>query len=138
MPRTCVGVKGSRVQSVVRELRGEKVDIVEWSNDLATYLSNSLSPAVVDQVEIDEAAGGIVKINPLVDWSHDDVWSYVRSHEIPVNRLHAKGYPSVGCAPCTRPVREGEDPRSGRWWWELPETKECGLHVDEESEGSGI
>ena len=90
------------------------------------------------RVEIDESAGGILKINPLVDWDRDEVWNYVRTHNVPTNRLHQKGYPSVGCAPCTRAVRPGEDPRAGRWWWERPETKECGLHVDEEAEGSGI
>jgi len=90
------------------------------------------------RLEIDEGAGGLLKINPLVDWSADDVWRYVREHDVPVNRLHAEGFPSVGCAPCTRAVKPGEDPRAGRWWWENPETKECGLHVDEEAGGSGI
>ncbi len=90
------------------------------------------------KVEIDPAHGGIVKVNPIADWSHDDVWKYVRAHDIPVNRLHAEGYPSVGCAPCSRAVAQGDDPRSGRWWWELPETRECGIHVEMEEEGSGI
>ena len=90
------------------------------------------------RLEIDEGAGGLLKINPLVDWSADDVWHYVREHDVPVNRLHAEGFPSVGCAPCTRAVKPGEDPRAGRWWWENAETKECGLHVDEEADGSGI
>jgi phosphoadenosine phosphosulfate reductase len=90
------------------------------------------------KVEIDRVNGGIVKVNPLVDWTNDEVWQYVRSHNIPVNRLHSRGYPSVGCAPCTRAIKAGEDPRAGRWWWENPETKECGLHADEEIEGSGI
>jgi phosphoadenosine phosphosulfate reductase len=90
------------------------------------------------KVEVDRANGGILKVNPLVDWSYDDVWRYVRSHGVPVNRLHDEGYPSVGCAPCTRAIQAGEDPRAGRWWWENPETKECGLHADEEIGGSGI
>lgn len=90
------------------------------------------------RLEMDESAGGLLKINPLADWSADDVWHYVREHNVPVNRLHAEGFPSVGCAPCTRAVKPGEDPRAGRWWWENPETKECGLHVDEEAGGSGI
>ncbi len=88
------------------------------------------------KVEVD--AHGLVKINPLVDWSSDQVWTYVRANDVPVNRLHAEGFPSVGCAPCTRAIKVGEDPRAGRWWWENPDTKECGLHVDEESDGSGI
>jgi phosphoadenosine phosphosulfate reductase len=89
------------------------------------------------KVEID-ADARLVKVNPLVDWSSDQVWRYVRAHDVPVNRLHAEGFPSVGCAPCTRAIKPGEDPRAGRWWWENPETKECGLHADEEADGSGI
>jgi len=90
------------------------------------------------KVEIDDAHGGLVKINPLVDWSHEQVWEYVREHNVPVNRLHKAGYPSVGCDPCSRAIQPGEDIRAGRWWWENPETKECGIHVEEESGGSGI
>jgi phosphoadenosine phosphosulfate reductase len=81
-------------------------------------------------VEVDErdALHGLAKVNPLAHWSHDDVWRYLRAHDVPVNALHARGYPSVGCAPCTRAVAPGDDPRSGRWWWEQPESRECGLH----------
>jgi phosphoadenosine phosphosulfate reductase len=89
-------------------------------------------------LEIDEGNGGILKINPLVGWTSDEVWGYVREHDVPVNRLHAEGYPSVGCSPCSRAVKPGDDPRSGRWWWENADTRECGLHVDEEAGGSGI
>lgn len=89
------------------------------------------------KVEFDEAAGGIVKLNPLADWTHDDVWKYVDEHEIPVNRLHTQNYPSVGCEPCTRAIKVGEDPRAGRWWWESDDTRECGIHLGEEG-GSGI
>ena len=98
----------------------------------------SLTRSDTSKVEVDRANGGILKVNPLVDWSYDDVWQYFRSHDVPVNRLHNQGYPSVGCAPCTRAVKADEDPRAGRWWWEKPETKECGLHADEEIGGSGI
>jgi len=97
----------------------------------------SITRTDVPKVEI-EAASGLVKINPLADWSHDQVWTYVREHRVPVNRLHAEGYPSIGCAPCTRAVQPGDDPRSGRWWWENADTRECGLHVGEETDGSGI
>ncbi len=90
------------------------------------------------KVELDDAHGGLVKINPLVDWSLEQVWEYVREHNVPVNRLHKAGYPSVGCDPCSRAIQPGEDIRAGRWWWENPETKECGIHVEEESGGSGI
>lgn len=71
----------------------------------------------------------LMKLNPLKDWSEQMVWDYIRSHNIPYNPLHDKGFPSIGCSPCTRAVREGEDLRAGRWWWEQPENKECGLHV---------
>jgi phosphoadenosine phosphosulfate reductase len=80
-------------------------------------------------VEIDEAHGKILKLNPLAGWTEQEVREYVRKRGLPVNRLHDIGYPSIGCAPCTRPVAPGEDPRAGRWWWERPEHKECGLHA---------
>ncbi len=69
-----------------------------------------------------------IKVNPLVDWNLEQVWDYIHIHKIPYNTLHDKGYPSIGCLPCTRAILPGEDVRSGRWWWELPENKECGLH----------
>lgn len=84
------------------------------------------------------ADGRLVKINPLVDWSREDVMQFVRDNGVPVNRLHQRGFPTVGCAPCTRAIEPGEDIRAGRWWWESPEDKECGLHVGEEKDGSGI
>ena len=80
-------------------------------------------------LEVDEVHGKILKLNPLAGWTEGDVEVYVRKRGLPVNRLHDMGYPSIGCAPCTRPVAPGEDPRAGRWWWELPEHKECGLHA---------
>lgn len=80
-------------------------------------------------IEIDRAHGGILKLNPLTDWSSEQVVSFIRGRNLPCNRLHDAGYPSIGCAPCTRAVRPGEDPRAGRWWWERPEQKECGLHL---------
>jgi len=87
--------------------------------------------AALAAVEVDEAHGGILKLNPLVDWSTAEVWDYIRAHDLPYNALHDQGYPSIGCAPCTRAVEPGEDIRAGRWWWESPESKECGLHVKE-------
>ncbi len=90
------------------------------------------------KVEIDTAHGGIAKLNPIADWTRDQVLTYVHSQGVPVNRLHAQGYPSVGCDPCSRAVEAGDDPRAGRWWWENPETRECGIHVEEEEQGSGI
>lgn len=71
----------------------------------------------------------IFKLNPLANWTDAQVRDYLGRHRVPVNALHSKGYPSIGCAPCTRPIASGEDARAGRWWWETPEQKECGLHV---------
>jgi len=91
------------------------------------------------KVELDVANGGLVKINPIADWSHEQVMDYVGEHHVPTSRLHSEGFPSVGCAPCTRAIGPGDDPRAGRWWWENPDTKECGLHVpDVHAGGSGI
>ena len=70
----------------------------------------------------------LLKINPLIDWSEQDVWDYIKKNHIPYNKLHDHGYPSIGCEPCTRPVQPGEDIRAGRWWWESPDHRECGLH----------
>jgi len=78
-------------------------------------------------IEWDEG-NTLLKINPLVDWTNEQVWEYVRANDVPYNRLHDQGFPSIGCAPCTRAIQPGEDIRAGRWWWELPENKECGLH----------
>jgi phosphoadenosine phosphosulfate reductase len=88
------------------------------------------SRAVVRKVEVDADHGGILKINPLADWRHEDVWRYIRLHDVPFNWLHTQGYPSIGCAPCTRAVKPGEDLRAGRWWWEVSENKEYGLHLN--------
>jgi phosphoadenosine phosphosulfate reductase len=76
-----------------------------------------------------DAARGIAKFNPLAAWSDRELNEYIEQHDIPVNPLHARGYPSIGCEPCTRAVRPGEDPRAGRWWWEQDARKECGLHL---------
>ncbi|MCK9204485.1 MAG: phosphoadenylyl-sulfate reductase [Bacteroidales bacterium] len=70
----------------------------------------------------------LIKVNPLLNWTHDVLWEYIRKNNIPVNELHRKGYPSIGCIPCTRAIGPGEDTRAGRWWWELSQLKECGLH----------
>lgn len=80
------------------------------------------------RLESDETFG-LLKLNPIVDWSQAEVWEHIRANDIPYNALHDRSFPSIGCAPCTRPVAGGEDVRAGRWWWELPEQKECGLHA---------
>ncbi len=91
-----------REQSVTREGAG----IIEWDEDLS-----------------------MIKLNPLINWSNRSVWDFIREHKVPYNTLHDHGYPSIGCLPCTRAILPGDDIRSGRWWWENPELKECGLHV---------
>jgi len=73
-------------------------------------------------------AHGLMKLNPLIDWTEEDVLTYIRRHGVPYNKLHDQGYPSIGCQPCTRAVAPGENIRAGRWWWEDPEHRECGLH----------
>ena len=78
-------------------------------------------------VEFD-TPNGLYKISPILDWTHEDIWAYIRAKKLPYNPLHDKGYPSIGCAPCTRAVEPGADSRSGRWWWENSDNKECGLH----------
>ena len=75
-----------------------------------------------------DAANGLIKINPLLEWSEGQVWDFIKQHDIPYNKLHDQGFPSIGCQPCTRAIEKGEDLRAGRWWWEMPESKECGLH----------
>lgn len=77
---------------------------------------------------IEPDGSGRTKINPLIDWTNTEVWEYIRKHDVPVNKLHYQGFESIGCACCTRAVKAGEDIRAGRWWWEQPEQKECGLH----------
>lgn len=76
-----------------------------------------------------DAVHGIPKFNPLADWSEAEVWACIRDRDVPYNALHDRGYPSIGCEPCTRAIRAGEDIRAGRWWWESSNAKECGLHV---------
>lgn len=90
--------------------------------------SQSTSRQLLSLVEHD-ALTQLPKCNPLLDWQDEDLWAYIKFHKIKVNALHAQGYPSIGCAPCTRATRANESTRSGRWWWEQDETKECGLHL---------
>jgi phosphoadenosine phosphosulfate reductase len=84
--------------------------------------------AAQEALEIDQVNGGRLKINPLTYWTEKQVWEYAEKHRLPINRLHHQGYPSIGCAPCTRAIQPGEEHRAGRWWWEGSGHKECGLH----------
>jgi len=87
----------------------------------------SVTRQAVKLIEWDEN-NGLIKLNPLINFSEDEVWDYIRKHHVPYNKLHDQGFPSIGCQPCTRAVKPGEDIRAGRWWWENPDQKECGLH----------
>jgi thioredoxin-dependent adenylylsulfate APS reductase len=83
----------------------------------------------IRKIELDHDHGGIVKVNPLADWTEEEVWDYIRANDVPYHPLYDQGYQSIGCAPCTRPVQPGENARSGRWWWETGAApKECGMH----------
>ncbi len=118
--KRCCGVR--KVEPLGRALQG----LEAWITGLRR--EQAVTRTEVRKVEVDPDHGGIVKVNPLADWTWAEVWEYIRAHNVPYNALHDRGYPSIGCAPCTRAVAPGEDPRAGRWWWENPETKECGLH----------
>ncbi len=110
----------------VEPLRRRLKTLDAWITGLRR--SQSVTRGQLQRIEWDES-NGLVKINPLADWTAEQVWAYIDEHDTPVNALHAGGYPSIGCAPCTRAIGPGEDERAGRWWWEQPEQKECGLHV---------
>lgn len=84
----------------------------------------------VNRIEIDPQHNGIIKVNPIIEWTWEQTWDYVKSNNIPYNKLHDKGYPSIGCEPCTRAIKSGEPLRAGRWWWETDPQKECGLHAE--------
>lgn len=111
-----------KVEPLSRALKG----LAGWVTGLRR--EQSVTRATLAPIEADEVNSGILKINPLLEWTEKQVWEYADTRRIPINRLHKQGFPSIGCAPCTRPVAPGEHPRAGRWWWENPEHKECGLH----------
>ncbi len=119
--RACCAVR--KVEPLARALEGADAWITGLRREQAPTRRE------LRTFELDTEHGGILKINPLLDWDHARTQAYVRHHGVPVNALHDQGYPSIGCAPCTRPVQPGEDLRAGRWWWEQPEHKECGLHL---------
>lgn len=111
-----------KVEPLGRALAGKEA----WITGLRAEQSTTRTD--LPKRQFDEG-NGLIKFNPLSDWSEKEIWAYIRLNKVPYNALHDKFYPSIGCAPCTRPVSIGEDVRAGRWWWENPETKECGLHV---------
>ena len=118
--RECCEIR--KIEPLRRALRGRQA----WLTGLRR--EQNVTRLGQRKIERDLLNGGIFKLSPLADWSHEDVWRAIRATEIPYNALHDQGFPSIGCAPCTRAVRPGEDERAGRWWWETPESKECGLH----------
>ena len=111
-----------KTQPLARALAGKGA----WITGLRREQSVTRREVAVEEFDL---AHGLAKFNPLADWTRDEVWAYLRAHHVPYNALHDRGYASIGCAPCTRAIEPGEDVRAGRWWWENPESKECGLHV---------
>ena len=120
MRKGCCYVR--KVEPLGRALAGKKAWITGQRRAQSTTRAEL-------NVQEDDAAHGMAKFNPLADWSEEDVWEYIRANNVPYNSLHERGYPSIGCEPCTRAIQPGEDIRAGRWWWENPESKECGLHL---------
>jgi phosphoadenosine phosphosulfate reductase len=117
--KSCCEVRKTR--PLARALSG----LEAWITGLRT--GQSVTRTETGPIEWDDAHG-LYKICPLYNWTEDQVWTYIREHQIPYNALHDREFRSIGCAPCTRAVVQGEDLRAGRWWWETPEHKECGLH----------
>jgi phosphoadenosine phosphosulfate reductase len=117
----CCGIR--KVEPLNRALAGKSAWITGLRREQAVTRSS------LPKVEMDFDHGGIYKLNPLAEWTEEQVWAYIRANDVPYNELHDAGFPSIGCAPCTRAVAPGENVRAGRWWWETPEQKECGLHV---------
>ena len=111
-----------KVEPLQRALTGKRA----WITGMRAQQSATREGLPVQTFDTDH---GLEKFNPLADWSEREVWAYIRQHDVPYNALHDRHYASIGCAPCTRAITVGEDVRAGRWWWESPETKECGLHV---------
>ena len=118
--KTCCHIR--KVEPLERALAGRAA----WITGLRRAQAASRGTLAVEAHDADH---DLTKVSPLADWSEADVWDYVAARDVPVNALHARGYPSIGCAPCTRAVAPGEDVRAGRWWWEQADSKECGLHV---------
>lgn len=110
-----------KIEPLERAFKGLKV----WVCGLRR--EQSVTREAMQAVEWD-AGHGMIKLNPLIEWSEAQTWEYIRARGVPYNKLHDKGFPSIGCQPCTRAIEPGEDLRAGRWWWESPEQKECGLH----------
>jgi phosphoadenosine phosphosulfate reductase len=118
--KKCCGIR--KVKPLQRAIADKKA----WLTGMRKSQSVTRSELPVSEWDEDN---GLQKFSPLSDWSNGDVWAYIRAFDVPYNKLHDEGFASIGCAPCTRAITMGEDIRAGRWWWEDPENKECGLHV---------
>lgn len=118
--KACCGIR--KVEPLKRALSGQKA----WITGMRRQQAVTRADMPIEEYDADH---GLMKFNPLADWTEKEVWEYIRSHGVPYNALHDKHYPSIGCAPCTRAIAVGEDVRAGRWWWEDESGKECGLHV---------
>ncbi|ABM62541.1 phosphoadenylyl-sulfate reductase [Halorhodospira halophila] len=110
-----------KVEPLRRALSGQRA----WLTGMRRAQAATRSELPIEEHDPEQ---GLIKLNPLAEWQEADVWGYLRSHGVPYNKLYDQGYRSIGCAPCTRPVAAGEDIRAGRWWWEHPARRECGLH----------
>jgi phosphoadenosine phosphosulfate reductase len=110
----------------IEPLNRALADLDAWITGLRR--DQSVTRTTVLKVSEDSDHPPMMKINPIADWSLEQVEQYIKKNNVPINPLHKKNYPSIGCSPCTRPISEGEDIRAGRWWWENSENKECGLH----------
>ncbi len=118
-----------KVNPLIKVLNGLDAWVTGLRRDQWASRSN------IRKVEIDHDHGGIAKVNPLADWTDEEVWEYIRANDVPYNALYDQGYTSIGCVPCTRATKEGEDKRAGRWWWEKNAPKECGIHCPIETGG---
>jgi len=119
--KACCHVR--KVEPLRRALYGKRAWITGMRRDQATTRGEL-------EVSAYDISNRMQKVNPLLDWTNDEVWAYLKENNVPYNKLHDRFYPSIGCTPCTRAITPGEDIRSGRWWWEAPESKECGLHIN--------
>jgi phosphoadenosine phosphosulfate reductase len=116
--QTCCGIR--KVEPFRRAIAGHKAWVTGVRREQSTERSHG------EALDWDERYG-LWKVSPMLEWKDEDVWAYIKARNLPYNPLHDRGFPSIGCAPCTRAVEPGADPRSGRWWWENPESRECGL-----------
>jgi len=120
--KLCCGIR--KVHPLNKMLAGLDGWITGLRADQTEVRSNA------QKIEIDQQHNNMIKINPIIEWTWEQTWDYIKKNNVPYNKLHDKGFPSIGCEPCTRAIKSGEPLRAGRWWWESDKEKECGLHAD--------